>query len=171
MVLSSIKKYKFVKNNYSMKGFPPIINKNISILILGSFPSKASLVKQEYYGHPHNQFWKILGKILNEELYSADYKTKKDIVLKHNIGIWDVIDGCDRKSSLDSDIKNEQPNNLNKIKKLAPNLKIVCFNGKKAGSYESVFKEYKTFVLPSTSPAYTLKYAEKLKFWKKAIKK
>ena len=151
------------------KCFPPIIDRNSEVLILGSFPGEESLRKKQYYGHPQNQFWRIIGEITCENLNGLEYPEKKKALLKHRIALWDVISSCERPGSLDSSIRNERMNNLGKIHRLAPNIRLIVFNGKKAGKYTHEFKGYRTKVLPSTSPAYTLKYEKKLKEWKAAV--
>ena len=44
--------------------FPPISNKNSRVLILGSMPGKESLMKNEYYAHSRNAFWRIMEMVL-----------------------------------------------------------------------------------------------------------
>lgn len=87
--------------------FPPIVDSNSRILILGSIPGVKSLEKQQYYGHPQNKFWKIIFELLNED-FTGDYGEKIRMLKKHRIALWDVIDSCERKGSLDSEIKNEE---------------------------------------------------------------
>ena len=150
------------------RGLPPVIDENVAVLILGSFPSPASLQKQQYYGHPQNHFWKLMGALLNEPLYEMDYPQRLPILLKHRVGVWDVLQKCERAGALDSAIRNAVNNDFRKVTQVARNLMRVCFNGKTAGRFERVFAEagYQTLVLPSSSPAYTLKFEAKLKLWR-----
>jgi hypoxanthine-DNA glycosylase len=43
-----------------ISSFPPIIDNDSKIIILGSIPGVKSLEKQQYYAHPQNKFWKII---------------------------------------------------------------------------------------------------------------
>ena len=153
------------------RGLPPVIDQNVEVLILGSFPSPASLEKQQYYGHPQNHFWKLMGALLNEPLYEMDYAQRLPILLKHRVGLWDVLHKCERAGALDSNIRNAVDNDFRKVTRVARALKRVCFNGKTAARFERVFAEagYETLVLPSSSPAYTLGFAAKLKVWRKVL--
>src|SRR5262245_8600501 len=137
-------------------GLPPRIDKRARTLILGSFPSEASLKAQQYYAHRQNQFWKILGALLGEPLYQMDYEKRWPIVQAAGIAVWDVYATCEREGSLDSDIRVGVANDFKQLKKLAPNLERVCFNGQTAGKFQRPFleMEYEVKVLPSTSPAY-----------------
>jgi hypoxanthine-DNA glycosylase len=150
------------------RGFPPVIDKNIRVLILGSFPSPVSLAKGQYYGHPQNHFWKLMGALLDEPLYEAEYVQRLSALLKHGIGLWDVLYQCERSGALDSHIRNAVENDFRKVTRVAHGLQRVCFNGKTAGRFEPVFSEagYQTLVLPSSSPAYTLGFEAKLKAWR-----
>lgn len=138
-----------------MKCFDPVVNRNTEVLILGSFPGIASLEKQEYYGHPQNLFWKLVGDVINEDMVSMSYSKRLTTLKKNRIGLWDVLQTCSREGSLDSNIKSEQKNQFNLLKKKAPKIKRVFFNGKKAGSYHKILEElgYETTILPSSSPA------------------
>ena len=153
------------------RGFPPVVDAGIKTLILGSFPSRASLGKAQYYGHPQNQFWRLVGAVIDEPLPEMDYEERKRTLLKHRIGLWDIIDACRRDGSLDSAIRDPRHNDFNRVTRIAKKLRRVCFNGKTAGKMEPLFMEwgFETLVLPSSSPANTLRFEEKLKQWRKII--
>ena len=160
------------------KSFKPSIDNNSKILVLGSMPGVKSLEEQQYYAHPQNRFWKIMGDICNKpKLHEFDYETKLKTLLNHNIALWDTIKSCKRNGSLDSDIQNETPNDIRNLLKLYPNIKTICLNGNK--SY-SAFKKYFPDLLekcschkmPSTSPAnarYSLDIL--IKEWSKIVLK
>lgn len=150
--------------------FEPVADKNCRILILGSMPGAESLRQQQYYAFERNQFWKIIFKLFDEE-FSHDYETKRKIILKHNISLWDVLKSCEREGSLDSNIKNESVNDFKDFFKECPNISHVFFNGTKA---QQSFKTHVGFdkfphleyvLLPSTSPAHTIKFEKKLEAW------
>ena len=105
----------------------PVYDENSRVLILGSFPSVKSREQVFFYAHRQNRFWKVMGAICGENnLAEFDYDTKLMILLNNNIALWDTIKSCNRKGSLDSDIKNEQPNNIRKLLKNYPSIKIIC---------------------------------------------
>lgn len=161
-------------------GFPPIVKSNAKILILGSMPSVKSLEDKQYYAHPRNAFWPIMCKLLNSS-DDINYKKKKQLIIKNKIALWDVLNGCHREGSLDSNIDystievNDFENFLKKNKKI----ESIFFNGAEA---EKLFKKYvvknltnkqlEYFKLPSTSPANaTLSFQNKLLKWEKLTTK
>lgn len=153
--------------------FPPIIDENSKILILGSIPGIKSLEMQQYYAHPQNKFWKILFEILGEE-FTTDYHEKIKFLHQNHIALWDVIDTCERKSSLDSDIKNEEANKISELLEKHPNVKAIFCNGQKSfkNLQQILGKNFHLpiFVMPSTSPANAgVPYPEKLAQWSKII--
>ena len=152
--------------------FPPLINSSSKILILGSLPGEESLKQVQYYAHPRNAFWKIMFTIFNE-IYSEDYSAKCELLLKNHIALWDMVHSGIREGSLDSDIKNEIPNDIEELLKEYQGISTILLNGKKA---EAMYKRHfsqipvHTIALPSTSPANArLNFEEKLKVWKEAI--
>ncbi|WP_294274695.1 DNA-deoxyinosine glycosylase [uncultured Chryseobacterium sp.] len=153
-----------------ISSFAPIVDENSEILILGSVPGVKSLEKQQYYAHPQNKFWKIIFELLNEEP-TEDYTQRIAVLKKHHIALWDVIDSCERKGSLDSEIRNEEANRVDELLNGHPNIKAVFCNGGK--SYKNVQKmlgkDYRlpVFLLPSTSPLHTVSLEQKLESWKK----
>lgn len=139
-----------MKVNHS---FPIFIDSNSKILILGSFPSVKSREEDFYYMHKQNRFYKILSILFNEDFYNVDIKTKKELLSKYHIALYDVIESCEIENSNDETIKNVEPSN---IKKYIENTKIkhIFINGNKA---KELFIKYNkdlinmTTFLPSTS--------------------
>lgn len=147
-------------------------------MILGSFPSAASLAAQQYYAHKKNQFWKILGAVLEQPLHEMDYAAKQAAVKDAGIAIWDVYAECERSGSLDSAIRNAVPNDFSKLQKSALagrrtiSLRRVCFNGQSAGRFapQVAALGFETLILPSTSPANaTWSFERKLSAWREGI--
>lgn len=152
-----------------ISSFPPIVDHHSKIIILGSIPGVKSLEKQQYYGHPQNKFWKIMFELLNEN-FTEDYEERLNILKKHNIALWDVIDSCERKGSLDSEIKNEEANQIKELLEEFPNIKTIFCNGGKAykNLQKILGKNFKIpfYLLPSTSPLHTISFEKKLEDWK-----
>ncbi|WP_404985422.1 DNA-deoxyinosine glycosylase [Chryseobacterium sp. M5] len=155
-----------------ISSFPPFIDEQSKILILGSIPGVKSLEKQQYYAHPQNKFWKIIFELFSEE-FTEDYSVRINILKKNHIAIWDVIDSCERKGSLDSEIKNEEANQIEKLLENYPNIKAVFCNGGK--SYKNLQKllgknfRIPIYLLPSTSPLHTISFERKFEDWKKVL--
>ena len=153
----------------SLRGFPPVINSKIERLILGSFPSEASLAASQYYAHPRNQFWRLLSDLLGEPLTEMPYGRRLQRVLAHRLGIWDVLHACNREGSGDASIRNQKANRFARLHRLAPHLTAVAFNGQTAGRYAGEFAAagFRTTVLPSSSPAHAVRsYEQKLAIWR-----
>jgi hypoxanthine-DNA glycosylase len=141
----------------------------VTRLILGSFPSEASLAAGEYYAHPRNQFWRLVGDLIGEPMHGLPYAHRLARLLAHRVGLWDVLDACDREGSLDAAIKNSRANAFARLRRLAPDLRDVAFNGGTAGRFAPVFAAagYRTTVLPSSSPAHAGRsYDQKLQLWR-----
>jgi hypoxanthine-DNA glycosylase len=151
-----------------LRGLPPVIAADARVLILGSFPSEASLAAAQYYAHPRNHFWPILGDVLHEPLAQLPYAERLARVKAHRVAIWDTIVACQRSGSLDSAIRNAEQGEIDRVRGLARGLRAVCFNGKTAARARAAWAEagYATLVMPSTSPAYTLPLAGKVMLWR-----
>lgn len=151
-----------------ISSFPPLIDTQSEILILGSIPGVKSLEMQQYYAHPQNKFWKIIFELFNES-FTEDYTERIKVLKKHHIALWDVIDSCERKGSLDSEIKNEEANQIAELVEQYPNIKaIFCNGGKSYKNLQKVLgKNYKLpiILLPSTSPLHTVSFEKKLEEW------
>jgi hypoxanthine-DNA glycosylase len=150
------------------RGLPPIADASTRVLVLGSFPGVASLAARQYYAHPRNHFWPILGAILREPLPELPYAERVARLRAHGVGLWDVIVACRREGSSDGAIRDAARGDPLRIRRVAPHLALVCFNGNTAASCEPEWRAggYETLVLPSTSPAFTRPFAEKLAAWR-----
>jgi hypoxanthine-DNA glycosylase len=145
-----------------------VIGRDTRVLILGSFPGEASLAAREYYAHPRNHFWPILGQVLGEPLPELPYRTRLARLAAKRVGLWDTIVACERRGSLDAAIRNAERAEVERVRRVSPKLALVCFNGKTAARAEPIWRAagYATLVLPSSSPAYTRPVAEKLAAWR-----
>ena len=156
-----------------LTGLPPIIDAQARVLILGSFPSPASLAAGQYYAHRQNQFWRILAAVLDQPLVEMDYPARLAAVKAAGIAIWDVYAECERPGSLDSAIRNGRPNDFAAPGKSGLAIRRVCFNGQAAGRFAPQLQAlgYETVVLPSTSPANAgWSFERKLAAWCTALR-
>jgi hypoxanthine-DNA glycosylase len=157
-----------------LTGLAPVIDARARVLILGSFPSTASLAAQQYYAHPQNQFWRVLGAVLGQPLKEMDYAARIGVVQAAGIAIWDVYASCARAGSLDAAIRDAVPNSLAKLQESAPALRRICFNGRTAAKRirEIDALGYEALVLPSTSPAHAgMSFDEKLARWQGVLRR
>ncbi len=156
----------------SLHGFGPVADRRARTLILGSFPSEASLRAGHYYAHPRNQFWPILGEALGEPLASLPFEQRYLRLRAHRIALWDAILACRRPGSLDADIRAARVNDFDSLLRRAPHLERVLFNGRAAAGFERRLAALglRTATLPSTSPAHAgMRYAAKLAAWRAAL--
>jgi hypoxanthine-DNA glycosylase len=149
-------------------GLPPVVAIDTRVLLLGSFPGEESLRQRQYYAHPRNQFWRLVGDVIGEPLPLLPYAQRLERLLENRIGLWDVITRCTREGSLDADIRNAEGSDFARVRRRAPRLAVVAFNGQTAARAEGAWRAHgvRTFVLPSSSPAYTLPYERKLAAWR-----
>ncbi|MBS0321028.1 MAG: DNA-deoxyinosine glycosylase [Proteobacteria bacterium] len=151
-----------------LAGLAPVVGRDARILILGSFPGVASLAAAQYYAHPRNHFWTILGTVLDEPLPALPYPARLARLKARRVGLWDTIVACQRSGSLDASIRNPVRGEIERIARVARNLEAVAFNGNTAARAEPAWRDagYATLRLPSTSPAYTRPLAEKTAAWR-----
>src|SRR3954453_19889900 len=93
--------------------FGPIAAADARVLVLGTAPSIASLAKQQYYGHPQNSFWPLMGRLFGAGR-ELPYKDRKKVLYANHIAVWDVYRECYREGSLDSsiEVESESQNDL-----------------------------------------------------------
>lgn len=153
--------------------FPPFVDDETEILILGTMPGAMSLLKQEYYAHKQNQFWKIMFTVFSNAIIPDDFAARVAFIQQNKIGLWDVLANCERKGSLDIHIKNHTENEIPQLLQHYPKIKKILFNGKESHRY--FMKKFGNIdgvefhVMPSTSPANTIKFEEKLRLWQIAL--
>ena len=160
----------------SSSGFPPIVGAGARVLILGSLPSQRSIQATEYYAHPQNAFWRIMGELLGAAP-EVSYQQRTASLTSNRIAVWDVLASSVRPGSMDSDIEvsTARPNDFVSFFANNAGIDLVCFNGQKAARmFEDLVltrhaelrsgRQFET--LPSTSPAFaSMSFDEKLAKW------
>ncbi|WP_246795596.1 DNA-deoxyinosine glycosylase [Burkholderia perseverans] len=157
------------------RSFAPVVDVHTRVLILGSLPGEVSLAQSQYYAHPQNRFWRLLGDVLGIELVALDYASRLDTLLRHRVGLWDVVAEATRIGSLDSRIRDHASNDLVALVDTLPNLTTIAFNGGTAAKLGTRAlgergARYRLLRLPSSSPAYAaVPYADKLLAWRQLL--
>lgn len=162
----------------AVNSFAAIEGESARVLILGSIPSVASLAAGEYYAHPQNAFWKIIGNILGISP-TASYEDRTAALKHSHIALWDVLESCIRPGSMDAaiDMNSAKTNDIHALLQRQPKISVICFNG---GAAEKIFKKrvlptlgdaaIKYIRLPSTSPAHaSMSIENKVMEWRAAI--
>ncbi len=152
------------------RSFPHVTDANTRVLILGSLPGDASLAHSQYYAHPQNKFWALMSEVVGENLRAMEYEERLRALIRHGVGLWDVIAEARREGSLDSNIADHAGNDLIGLLDELPQLRTIGFNGGTAAKLGlKMLKEhaarYRIVLLPSSSPAHTMAYAKKLEQW------
>lgn len=156
----------------ALQGLGPVIGRNTRLVVLGSFPSVASLQAQQYYAHPRNHFWPLLSALWGVDLAAMPYRARIAEVKRRGLGIWDVYASCRREGSLDSAIEDVVPNDLASLKRRAPGLEAVAHNGGESARAMAITRSLGVAVirLPSTSPANaSWSFERKLAAWREAF--
>ena len=119
-----------------LTGLAPLVSSQTRLLILGSFPGVASLQAQQYYGHPQNQFWRVLSAVFGDIYASSpldpgasSYQMRSEWLLSKKLGVWDVYASCEREGSLDNNIRQPVLNDFSILKKQCPDLQAIAHNG------------------------------------------
>ena len=155
-----------------LRGFEPIADARARVLVLGSFPSEASLAAGHYYAHPRNQFWRLMSSVLDQDLMQADWPTRYAALRDNRIALWDSVDACHRRGSLDADIRQPDANDLGALVARLPELRRIVFNGATAARQARRLAEagFEIRVLPSSSPAHAaMRFEDKCERWQEAL--
>ena len=153
------------------RSFAPVVDAQVRVLVLGSLPGEESLARAQYYANPRNQFWRLMSEVVGAELVPLDYETRLQALLAAKVGLWDSVGTAFRSGSLDAAIRGHSPNDLLALVRSLPDLRAVAFNG---GTSARVGQkalgaggEFDRVPLPSSSPAFTLAFENKLQQWLK----
>jgi len=151
-------------------GLPPIARADARLFVLGSLPGDASLAARQYYAHPTNQFWRLLGQAIGEPLNEFDYEQRLERLGSRHIGLWDVIASAARPGSLDQSIREAEHNRIEHLLHDFTDLRAIAFNGSTAASVgRRLIGEPPAGLamidLPSSSAANTRPFAEKAAAW------
>ena len=151
-------------------GLPPIARSDARLFVLGSLPGDASLAARRYYAHPTNQFWRLLGAAISEELQPLSYEERLERLAERRIGLWDVIASANRPGSLDQAIREAGHNRIEHLLHDFPELGAIAFNGATASAVGRRLigpppAHISLVDLPSSSAANTRPFAEKLVSW------
>lgn len=154
--------------------FGPSVSSRCRVLILGTMPGVASLRAGQYYAHPRNQFWDLMGDLFGAGR-DLPYARRLARLRAAGIALWDVVAECERAGSLDAAIRGEKPNDLAGLLRRNPRLHTLVFNGQPA---ERLFRRHfparapalRRVVLPSTSPAHAARsLAAKRRAWSRLL--
>jgi hypoxanthine-DNA glycosylase len=157
-----------------LRGLPPVAGRNARLLVLGSFPGVASLAAQQYYAHPRNHFWPILGALWRIDLLALPYARRVAEVRRRGLAVWDVYAACRREGSLDSAIEHAAPNDLAGLAARLPRLAAIAHNGGESARAMRITRALGLPVhrLPSTSPANaSWSFERKLAAWREVFAK
>jgi hypoxanthine-DNA glycosylase len=156
---------------------PPIVTSRAGVLILGTLPGDESLRRQQYYGHPRNDFWPLIAALAGADVPSS-YARRVAMLKRLGFALWDVLLSADRPGSMDAAIRNGEANAFGEFFSCYPLIRKIAFNGRGA---EALFRRYvapsndllakgiDVITLPSTSPAYVRPFEEKFVAWAAAL--
>jgi hypoxanthine-DNA glycosylase len=151
--------------------FPPVVDRNTRLLILGSLPGEASLLRGEYYAHPRNPFWRLMEGVIATPLVGAPYPARLGALLTAGVGLWDVVRSARRVGSLDADIRDHTANELKALVSTLPKLAAVAYNGATASAIGrrrlGPTTAFAQTTLPSSSPAHAVPFERKAAQWER----
>jgi hypoxanthine-DNA glycosylase len=153
------------------RAFAPVAGPGTRLLILGSLPGEASLRAGQYYAHPQNAFWRLIGAAMGREVAALPYPERLAALQSAGVGLWDVIASAERRGSGDAAIREAELAELERLVARLPALVAVGFNGGTAARIGrkrlGAWAERLALVdLPSSSPAYAgMAFAEKRARW------
>ena len=150
------------------RSFPPVVDERTRVLLLGSLPGAQSLARAQYYAHPRNQFWRLIGTVIDSDLVPLPYEARLETLLAAGVGLWDVVASARRQGSLDAAIRDHSANALPDLTAGLSRLRAIGFNGgtsARLGMPALSDSGVALLPLPSSSPAYTLSFERKLVAW------
>jgi len=173
---------KYIRKHFDsinlVTGFSPLLadhDEQVTVLVLGTAPSVKSLQLQQYYAHPQNTFWWIMGQLFEFD-HQLAYDQRHKLLNENGVVVWDVLQSCEREGSLDSSIQfeSEVANDIPKLLRQFGGIKKIICNGGMAFKllkrhYPELFEQgFEILQMPSTSPANArMSKQEKLAKWAK----
>ena len=150
--------------------FPPVVDAQVRLLVLGSLPGERSLAEQRYYAHPQNQFWRLVSPAAGRDLAALDYPARLAALFDAHIGLWDVVASARRTGSTDAALRDVEGHDIAALAATLPDLRAIAFNGGTAfrtGARQlgNATRRYATIALPSSSPLHTIGFEKKLPQW------
>ena len=165
----------------SVASFDPVVSAGAWALVLGSMPGQRSLADAQYYAHPRNLFWPIMGTLVGAGP-DLPYDERLATLRAEGIILWDVLARCERPGSLDASIvrASEVPNPIGPLLVAQPDVRVIACNGGAAhqllrrhvlpGLDDAVRARVHVLALPSTSPANAAMPAEeRLRAWSQLL--
>lgn len=149
-------------------GLPPVARADARLLLLGSLPGEASLAAARYYAHPRNQFWRLMERVTGVALDALAYGERIERLGERRVALWDVVHAARREGSLDGQMRAIETRDLAAFVAGLPKLRAIGFNGGTAarlGRRALGGAGLRLVDLPSSSPAYTLPFADKAERW------
>ena len=151
------------------RAFDPVVDERTHVLVLGSLPGDASLKAEQYYAHPRNGFWRLIGGVIGIDLAPLPYLQRLEALKSAGVGLWDVLASAERRGSLDAAIRSPETADLRGLITGLPELRAVAFNGAtaaKAGRWALTgVDDFALIGLPSSSAAYTRPLSGKAESW------
>ena len=155
-------------------GLAPVFDARARLLVLGSFPGAASLQAAQYYAHPRNAFWPVMGALTGVAgLAARPYAERLQALREHRVALWDAVAACRREGSLDTAIQAAEPSDLRELVARLPDLRTIACNGALAHRQTLLALgavDLPVLKLPSTSPAHAGRsLADKIAAWRAAL--
>ena len=153
------------------QAFGPALDRRARLLVLGSLPGAESLRRGEYYAHPRNAFWRLIGAVVGTELAALPYPARLEALREARVGLWDVIASAVRPGSGDAAIRDAVHADLAGLVARLPELRAIGFNGATAArigrrSLAGVAGPV-LIDLPSSSPAHAgMRFEAKRERWR-----
>jgi hypoxanthine-DNA glycosylase len=150
--------------------FPPVIDRQVRLLVLGSLPGERSLAERRYYAHPQNQFWRLISAAIGRDIAGLPYDERLAALIEAHVGLWDVVASAHRVGSTDAAIEDVERHDVAALAATLPDLRAIAFNGSTALRHglrqlgpDSA--RWAIVALPSSSPLHTVGLAAKLPAW------
>ncbi len=142
-------------------------------------PGVASLEAVQYYAHPRNAFWPIVGELFGFD-HAVDYATRIRRIESLPIILWDSLKACYRPGSLDSsiDVDTAEANDFPGLLRQQPDIRAIFFNGATSEKYFRKLAlpllpqigDIELIRMPSTSPANAgMSFEQKLAAWRRLL--